>query len=82
MQRFYKRHCRNGADRPDGARMIVRPTGERPAKTGEVTMRALFKSSFVWQFAGGFALGALGLVVLHPAEAPSRYGSAPIEAVR
>jgi len=45
-------------------------------------MRALFKSSFVWQFAGGFALGALGLVVLHPAEAPSRYGSAPIEAVR
>ncbi len=28
-----------------------------------------FKSSFVWQFAGGFVLGAIGLVVLQPAEA-------------
>lgn len=27
-----------------------------------------FKSSFVWQFAGGFLLGAVGLVVLQPAE--------------
>ncbi|MGW8134384.1 hypothetical protein [Sphingomonas zeae] len=45
-------------------------------------MRALFKSSFVWQFAGGFALGALGLVVLHPGEAPSRYNAAPVAAVR
>lgn len=46
-------------------------------------MRALLKSSFVWQFAGGFALGALGLVVLHPAEAPSRYApTAPVEVVR
>ncbi|MDQ1228755.1 hypothetical protein QE379_000181 [Sphingomonas sp. SORGH_AS 879] len=45
-------------------------------------MRALLKSSFVWQFAGGFALGALGLVMLHPADAPSRYASAPVEAVR
>ena len=26
------------------------------------------KSSFVWQFAGGFVLGAIGLVVLQPAE--------------
>ena len=26
------------------------------------------KSSFVWQFAGGFVLGAVGLVVLQPAE--------------
>jgi hypothetical protein len=27
-----------------------------------------FKSSFVWQFAGGFVLGAIGLVVLQPAD--------------
>ncbi|SFP87615.1 hypothetical protein [Sphingomonas rubra] len=27
-----------------------------------------FKSSFVWQFAGGFVLGAVGLVVLQPAD--------------
>lgn len=26
------------------------------------------KSSFVWQFAGGFVLGAIGLVVLQPAD--------------
>ena len=32
-------------------------------------MRRLLKSSFVWQFAGGFALGAVGLFALHPAEA-------------
>jgi hypothetical protein len=30
-------------------------------------MRAI-KSSFVWQFAGGFVLGALGLITLQPAE--------------
>lgn len=27
------------------------------------------KSSFVWQFAAGFAIGAIGLVALQPAEA-------------
>jgi hypothetical protein len=32
-------------------------------------MLALLKSSIVWQFAGGFLLGAAGLVVLHPGEA-------------
>lgn len=26
------------------------------------------KSSFAWQFAGGFVLGAIGLVVLQPAD--------------
>ena len=30
-------------------------------------MRRLIKSSFLWQFAGGFVLGTLGLVVLQPA---------------
>jgi len=32
-------------------------------------MRRLIRSSFLWQFAGGFALGAVGLFALHPAEA-------------
>ena len=32
-------------------------------------MRQLLRSSFVWQFAGGFALGAAALVALHPASA-------------
>jgi hypothetical protein len=30
-------------------------------------MRAFLKSDFLWQFAGGFALGAVALVTLHPA---------------
>ncbi|WP_375271897.1 hypothetical protein [Sphingomonas sp.] len=29
----------------------------------------LFKTSFFWQFAGGFVLGAAGLFALQPAEA-------------
>lgn len=32
-------------------------------------MLNVIKSSFLWQFAAGFALGALGLVALHPSEA-------------
>lgn len=38
-------------------------------------MPNFLRTSFVWQFAAGFALGALGLVALHPAEAPT--GAAP-----
>ena len=46
-------------------------------------MRA-FKSSFVWQFAGGFVLGALGLVAFQPAEQTHELVSriAPHHAVR
>ena len=32
-------------------------------------MRSIFKSSFFWQFSGGFVLGAVGLLALQPAEA-------------
>jgi hypothetical protein len=32
-------------------------------------MRSVLKSSFLWQFAGGFVLGTLGLVALQPADA-------------
>ena len=31
-------------------------------------MRSVLKSGFVWQFFGGFALGAVALVTLHPAD--------------
>ena len=31
-------------------------------------MASLIKSSFVWQFAAGFALGAIGLAAAHAAE--------------
>jgi hypothetical protein len=29
-------------------------------------MRSLFKSGFFWRFVGGFVLGAIGVVALHP----------------
>ena len=32
-------------------------------------MRTLLKSSFLWQFVGGFAIGALGLVAVQSADA-------------
>ena len=32
-------------------------------------MRSIIKSSFFWQFSGGFVLGAIGLLALQPAEA-------------
>lgn len=42
-------------------------------------MTRLFKTSFVWQFAGGFLIGAAGLAALNVGEnAPSSpYSSAP-----
>ena len=42
-----------------------------------------FKSSFVWQFAGGFVLGATGLSALHPRAPPSAFPApAPAAATR
>ncbi|MES1972699.1 MAG: hypothetical protein V4472_09590 [Pseudomonadota bacterium] len=32
-------------------------------------MRALVKAGFFWRFAGGFALGAIALLVIQPADA-------------
>jgi len=32
-------------------------------------MRAFLKAGFFWQFAGGFALGAVALLVFQPASA-------------
>jgi len=31
-------------------------------------MRAILKSSFVWQFGAGFLFGAIGLVAMQPVE--------------
>lgn len=31
-------------------------------------MRTLLKADFVWQFVGGFMLGAIGLVTLQPSD--------------
>jgi hypothetical protein len=39
------------------------------------------KHSFVWQFAAGFAIGVVGLVALHPAEATAA-APAPTHLVR
>ena len=32
-------------------------------------MRGVIKSSFLWQFVGGFVIGAVGLVTRQPADA-------------
>ena len=38
-------------------------------------MRSIVKSSFFWQFSGGFVLGAIGLLALQPAEARQTFAS-------
>ena len=43
-------------------------------------MSRFLKNSFVWQFAAGFAIGAIGLVALHPTEAKAT--AAPTHQVR
>ena len=45
-------------------------------------MRRIFKSDFVWQFVGGFALGAIALVTLHPAQAATAPMPTQIAATR
>lgn len=42
-------------------------------------MPNVMKSSFVWQFAGGFVLGAVGLVALHPGQSET-VRAAPVAA--
>lgn len=39
-------------------------------------MRRVLKSDFTWKFIGGFALGALALVTLHPMDS-AQAASAP-----
>lgn len=35
-------------------------------------MRSVIRSSFLWQFAGGFAIGAVGVLTLQPGDAGHR----------
>jgi hypothetical protein len=46
----------------------VAAIGPAPTRKG-IVMRSVLKSGFLWQFFGGFALGAIALVTLHPADA-------------
>ena len=73
LQRYVSRHrlVVSGL-RPDMADVPF-ATGARwfPARQG--FMLKSFKSSFVWQFAGGFVLGAIGLFALHPSDTPSAF---------
>ena len=43
-------------------------------------MLSIVKNSFVWQFAAGFALGAVGLAAVHAA--PVKAAPVPTEMVR
>ncbi|MGP7796283.1 hypothetical protein [Sphingomonas sp. CLY1604] len=48
-------------------------------------MRKIFKTGFFWQFVGGFAIGAVGVVTLQPASAQAVQPApavSPIVAVR
>ena len=45
-------------------------------------MATLMKSSVVWQFVGGFVLGAVGLVALHPTQARASVIAPIVAAVR
>ena len=42
-------------------------------------MLGMLKSSFLWQFAGGFLLGAAGLLALHPAHAETTRALPPVQ---
>ena len=46
-------------------------------------MKAILKSAMLWRFLGGFAVGAVGVLTLHPATAaPATTAPTAIEASR
>lgn len=46
-------------------------------------MKAILKSAMLWRFLGGFALGGIGVIALHPATAETvAAASTAIEASR
>ncbi|WP_186728944.1 hypothetical protein [Sphingomonas panacisoli] len=45
-------------------------------------MKAILKSAMLWRFLGGFALGGLGVMALHPATAETVSAPTAIEAQR
>jgi hypothetical protein len=40
-----------------------------PHNEGTRVMKTILKSAMLWRFLGGFALGGLGVLTLHPATA-------------
>ena len=55
------------------------PASNDSKRRARIMIRVL-KSSFLWQFVGGFALGAVGLLTLNPATDP--VSGVPIEQIR
>ncbi|PTS76114.1 hypothetical protein DBR17_15075 [Sphingomonas sp. HMWF008] len=47
-----------------------------------IVMRSVLKSGFLWQFFGGFALGALALVTFHPADSTRATATSSVAANR
>ncbi|WP_188447386.1 hypothetical protein [Sphingomonas psychrolutea] len=45
-------------------------------------MRSVLKSGFLWQFFGGFALGAIALVTFQPADSARASATSPVAANR
>lgn len=45
-------------------------------------MRSVLKSDFLWKFVGGFALGALALVTLHPMDSARAATATQVAAAR
>ena len=63
---------------------LLQPFARRHRTSGQTIERefvmSFIKHSFVWQFAAGFAIGAIGFVTLHAA--PAKAAAAPTELVR
>ncbi|KQN35428.1 hypothetical protein ASE88_17845 [Sphingomonas sp. Leaf38] len=55
--------------------MLTHPVGVITWFHWDRIMRSIVKSSFFWQFSGGFVLGAIGLLALQPAEARQTFAS-------
>jgi hypothetical protein len=45
-------------------------------------MKAMIKSAMLWRFLGGFTLGGLGILALHPASADPAPHAAPTEQIQ
>jgi hypothetical protein len=55
--------------------VLTYPAGAITGFHWDRIMRSIVKSSFFWQFSGGFVLGAIGLLALQPAEARQTFAS-------
>ncbi|WP_394648465.1 hypothetical protein [uncultured Sphingomonas sp.] len=62
-RRIYK--CPSSSLRPGAARQTHDGHAADAAKEKRAAMTRFIKSSFAWQFAGGFVLGAMGMMAAH-----------------